>query len=317
MFNSAFYDLSQNLQGALYQAAMNWWTQSGQEAPTASNNPLLAARRGYAESSNWFMVQAAEFAPDPLSVTALRQRAVWSSPSIVAALLELLASEGWFDRIGDQYHLTDEGRAIVSALVERRIKLITPLESNLPAELTSQVEALMRRVIELSLNSPTPPGKWSLEHSVRRSPPADAVNVVKIFQYCADFNAYRDDAHMAAFQPQGIEAYVWEAFSQVWQGTATTSEAIYRALNYRGYAREDFRRALDELARRGWIEAADATGDYRVTDAGCAVRDEAERLTDQYFYAAWSSLAAGEAEELHRLMVTLKEQCEALATSNQ
>jgi DNA-binding PadR family transcriptional regulator len=306
MFDSDFYNLSQELQGDLFQAGI-----ALQKEPLSPLHPLLQIRRGFAESPGWMLVQAAEFDPEPLSVSNVRVRAVWSSERIIRALLDLMAGEKWLNRAGEEYALTDAGRAMLQNTVERRVKLLSPLADCLPRESLTHLEILMHRVIEASLSSPQPLAKWSLLHSRHRAPPEDAPVPVKIFQYCADFNAYRDDSHMAAFASQQIEAYIWEAFSFIWRGEAHTADGLFDQLIHRGYAHENYLYALNELVNRGWIEAS---GDaYQLTQTGRTCRDEAERLTDAYYYAPWPSLAKnGEAEELRRLMLEIRERCQAI-----
>jgi hypothetical protein len=131
--DSRFYDYTQEFQGILFQAAATLQARSGPPAQTSAN-PVLQIRRGYAESPGWFMVQAAEFDPEPLSVDRLRVRAVWSSPSIVQALLELLAGEKWFDRTGTDYHLTEAGRDVIRTMNSRRWTMLAFLDGALPAE---------------------------------------------------------------------------------------------------------------------------------------------------------------------------------------
>jgi hypothetical protein len=310
--DSQFYDYTQEFQGILFQAAATLQARSG-PLPEMNANPLLQVRRGYAESPGWFMMQAAEFDPEPLSVERLRVRAVWSSPSIVTALLELLAGEKWFDRVGTDYHLTDAGRAIIQATNTRRWTMLAFLDDALPADAVSHLEKLLCRVLDACLAAPQPPDSWSLAHSVRRRPPEAAPPATRLFYYCADLNAYRDDAHMEAFRQYNVDAYVWEAFSLVWRGEATSAEAIYDQLAHRGYAREDYTRALAELTARGWIEPAGEADHFRAAEAGCAVREEAERLTDQYFYAPWKALAPDEQEVLRRCMAELFERCKGIA----
>ena len=109
MLNYEFYELTQEFQGAIFQVGMA--LQSEPLPP--SDNVLLQLRRGYAESPAWFLVQAQEFDPEPLSVSRLRTRAVWSSERIVSAILDLMASEKWLDRLGDDYYLTQDGRLMI------------------------------------------------------------------------------------------------------------------------------------------------------------------------------------------------------------
>src|SRR5689334_1828837 len=94
LLNSDFYELTQDFQAALFQGGMALQTDN---FPPAATNPLLQLRRGYAESPAWFLVQAEEFDPEPLSVKNIRVRAVWSSERIVNAILDLMASEQWLD----------------------------------------------------------------------------------------------------------------------------------------------------------------------------------------------------------------------------
>ncbi len=301
MLNYEFYELTQEFQGAIFQAGMA--LQSEPLPP--SDNVLLQLRRGYAESPAWFLVQAQEFDPEPLSVSRLRMRAVWSSERIVSAILDLMASEKWLNRLGDDYHLTDDGRLAIQKLTERRHKILAPLESRLSDSELAPLESLMRRVLDAGLTRQYPPGNWCLVHSRRRAPAADAPAIHKLFHYAADFNAYRDDAHMAAFQPLGVGAFVWEAFSLICQETATTAERIFNELPHRGYSRLDYAGAIQNLTQRGWIKALD-DNQYVVTEAGRGIRETVEQLTDRYFYAPWSYLSADEAEELQRRLVEVK-----------
>ncbi len=283
MFDHELYERTQNVQGAIWQAALMVQPNAGQ---MTSVNPLLQIRRGLAESPNWFMVQAAEFDPEPLTIENLRRRAVWSSPRIVAAVLELLAGEKWLDRINDNYHLTDEGRRVIDTIWQRYRQPISALDARLTVEdrlHVSRLESLLRQIIDASLAGTT--DTWCLVHSRRRAPSDEAAPLLKIFHYCEDLNAFRDDAHMAAFQPLAMPAYAWEAFAQVWYGTADTAQGVYDQLAYRGYSRTEYAQGLQECARRGWL--TETTNVYQVTNEGKRVREEAERLTNEYFYASW------------------------------
>src|SRR5687768_1520441 len=124
IYNAALYDMTQNLQGQLFQTA-----QALAPAPTTPStpSPLLQLHRGLAESPAWLMVQVSEFEPEPLSVERLRVRAIWSSERIMAAMLELMASEKWLARIGEDYHLLPEGQRIKTEMGERMNSLLAPL----------------------------------------------------------------------------------------------------------------------------------------------------------------------------------------------
>src|SRR5919107_1309653 len=96
MLDVAFYDLLMEAFDALYSAgsAHRARTSITQEPPP----PILQLRAGRAESTGWFLIQAAEFDPEPLTVENLRVRDIYASERLVQALLELMASEEWLDR---------------------------------------------------------------------------------------------------------------------------------------------------------------------------------------------------------------------------
>lgn len=281
--DAPFYDLTQSLWGA-FAAAMGVMRAREPEPPPAT--PLLQLRAGLAESPGWFMMQAAEFDPEPLSVERLRVRDIYASEGIVGALLELMAGEKWFDRRDGEYFLRFEGRAVLDRLHANRYRWLAGLA--LP-EAANRLERRFRQIIDASLAAPTPPGVWCLAYSRRRAPAESESVAAHLFQYVADVNACRDDCHMAAWQPLAVAGYVWEAFGLVADGTGPTAEALFDALAYRGYGVADYAAALAELGQRGWAQAGD--DGYTLTAEGRAVRGRVERATDDYFYAPWAGLS--------------------------
>ncbi len=187
MLDAQFYDLIQSL----------WGTFAGAMAavrlaePTPPPPAILQLQAGQAESPAWFLIQAAEFDPEPLSVARLRVRDIYASECIVTALLEVMAAERWLDRHGDDYHLRAEGRAVLDRIRANRSRRLSALA--LPDEPLTRLERALRDVIDRSLAAGDPPGTWSLAHSRRRAPADDASTAEKLFQYVADVNAFRDD----------------------------------------------------------------------------------------------------------------------------
>ena len=155
----------------------------------------------------------------------------------------MMASEQWLERIGDEYRLTETGWAISRRSRERTRSLLAGLEPLPPADLTYLL-AQIERIIATSLESPTPPGSWCLAHSRNRAPEDDAPPLAKLSQYFSDFNAFRDDAHMAAWQPHEQSGAAWEAFSLICASEATSANAIATQLAYRGYSPSEYAEAL-------------------------------------------------------------------------
>lgn len=303
MFDSDFYDLTQNTAGAIFGAAIKLRaskTVEALEAPPA----LLQLRGGLAESPGWMLVQAIEFDPEPINVEKLRQRAVWSSPEIIGAILELLHTEKWLTRHANgDYSLTAAGRATWQHRLELRYDLMSYLDEAVPN--IDRLLVLLHKVIDLSLAGET--DTWCLRYSRNRAS-NDAPRLYQIVQFTSDLNAYRDDCHMASFMPHHIEPYAFESFSFIWGDQANSPESVYDQIAYRGWSLAQFEQGFADLVKRGWI-AASGDNQYTATDAGQAVRREIEAETDRRFYAPWEKLGEGEAEEIQQLLQGLHDQC--------
>ena len=310
MRNAEFYNFTQQVQGALYGALFAG--QSKLSEPLPALPPLLQVRGGYAESPGWFMVQASEFDPQPLTVANLRVRDIYASERIVAALLELLTGEQWLQRRGDGYSLTQPGRELLAAIRQRTLTLLDVMEALLPPDDMVRLAHLLGRIIDASLQAKTPPGTWCLAHSRHRAPAADAPLFLRITHYFSDLNAFRDDAHMAAWQPLHVSGHAWEAFALIGAGQATSAAAVYAKLPFRGYSEEEYDASLQMLVQRGWL--ANAGDGYAVTPAGEQVRAQVEEHTDAYFYAPWSTLSDAEMDEVRQLLENLHARAQVLTT---
>ena len=87
MLDEALYNLMMETQAAIFAAAS---TATASTSEASVPPPLLQVNAGRAESPGWFLVQAAEFDPEPLTVADLRIRDVYGAPRIVQALLDIL-----------------------------------------------------------------------------------------------------------------------------------------------------------------------------------------------------------------------------------
>jgi hypothetical protein len=300
--NAALYDLFMDAAGAIYTAL-------AAAAPPTPAPVLLQLRAGLAESAGWFLVQASEFAPEPLTVELLRVRDIYASERIVAALLELMAGEGWLERdAAGRYALAEGGRALLATRRAARAAVLAETML-LPHSELARLRALLEKLIDASLGSPSPPGTWCLAHSRRRAPPAGAPPLMHTLQFFDDINAFRDDAHMAAWRHFGLAGYAWEAFALLCGGAAQNATQVAGQLQHRGYSRAEFAAALEELAERGWLER-DGDG-YLPTETGLAAHRSAERLTDLYFFRPWEMLSAEETEGLYNLLCRLRDSAPA------
>ena len=296
MLDAVMYNLMMETQAAIFAAA----SASGFSVVEARETPpaLVQVNAGRAESPDWFLVQAAEFEPEPLTVANLRVRDVYAAPRMVQALLDLMASAGWLEHDGrDNYALTPAGRTILQRsrqrLQTRLAVLAPPLAINV-----EDLSVLLGRVIASSLAAPTPPGTWCLAHSRWRAPAGNAPALAQVMHYFDDFNAFRDDAHMAAWRPHAVDGYAWEAFALVVRGEVQTTDALFDLLAHRGYRRVEYAHALTDLVERGWLEHDASSGLTHGTADGVALHTAVERATDQFFYDPWTCLSDDEMARL-------------------
>jgi hypothetical protein len=301
-----WYEFLEEVAGAFYNAMSRVRARKNETAPLS---PLLTVRGGYAESPGWLMVQAAEFDPEPLTMNGLRVRHVYGSERIFQALLELMASERWFNRNAvDEYALIPAGQGMLERIFARRRGWLEALDVGMD-DTVAEIEGTLRALIEASLLTAD---MQCLKRSRRRAHLQETSPLGKIFQYLEDFNAIRDDAHMAGWQPTGVKGYEWETFTFVSDEKATNAEALFEQLHYRGYTRAEFADALTALAWRSWLERAEGEN-YRATSVGRETRAGVEHKTDEYFYAPWNMLSEGDLARLHSNLEMLRDALLAFA----
>jgi hypothetical protein len=310
--NADLYNLTQQLQGTMYQAGQKHYLASLSEDERDNQPqrpPLMNIRGGSAESIGWMMVQLLEFDPEPLTVEKFRVRAIYSAPRLSQALLELIASEKWTDRKGEEYSLTDAGRAVITNLVNTRNVMFANFEP-IPTDDLSKLVEFSQRIIKASLKSGDEKATWCLRHSQNRKPDDIVSAISKLIHVASDFNAFRDDAHMAAFKEQNADAITWEAFSFIRDGNATTADELYDQLAYRGWTINEWQDALDVIKNIGWTKG-NLSG-YQVTEMGEFVSHAVEKKTDDLFYAPWNTLSNEEQVEYIHLLNTLNDTCMSL-----
>jgi hypothetical protein len=97
----------------------------------------------------------------------------------------------------------------------------------------------------------------------------------------------------------------------LWSGEAVTAEQMAETQAFRGYETSDYDVTLQAAAQIGWAEETGLPGVFHITQQGRQIREVAERLTDEYFYTPWSVMTQSEIEELHELLLRLKDELNA------
>jgi len=306
--NADLYDFIQNLQGLMYQAGLKHYaetTPADQQIQDPDYPPIMHIRRGYAESVTWMLVQLYEFHPEPLTVDTFRVRAVYSAPRLSQALLELIASEGWAHRDGDNYVLSNTGLDVIQTMLNQRS---TKFQSFCP--LTSdKLDTLIHysdRIFTHAINTYNDRATWCLCHSQNRKP-TDVSPIASLIHICSDFNAWRDDCHMSAYREQHVDGMTWEAFAFVDDKKAKTASELFEKLAYRGWTLNEWQTTLNQLCDKSWIKKD--KDKYTSTDAGKSIRQTVEAKTDELFYSTWDALTESEQTEYIHLLKELDDAC--------
>jgi len=240
----------------------------------------------------------------------LHERIPYSAESHIAKLLSETAERGLLEPAGasptDGYRLTARGRATVDRMksaVDDTLA-VAPIDATAAERATELLHAQVERCLGCDFDTP------SLSFSRKFAPGPDAPVGPRLRRAVFDLNAFRDDAHVAAFTALDVPAHEWEAFSHVWgekvwgEPVATAAE-VAEKLSFRGYSAHEYREALENAVGRGWL--AHEGERYVITEEGRRVREAAEADTDARYYQAWQ-LSADEQSELQHALSTLRDQ---------
>jgi DNA-binding MarR family transcriptional regulator len=274
----------------------------------------LGEAHGLAGAESYRLWLALELEPTPISVATMRVRNPYGKPTVFAEGLQQMADKGWLTPVGEQsYRLSEAGRTRIKGYIDALFQQLATPEPLPRAEL-ERLATLTLRLVNASMAAPEPPGNWCLKVNRQSDRGPDAPVLVRINQYLTDLGCYRDDAHMAAWQALGVSGQAWELFSMLWRGELhSVAEVPDRMIAGRGFSREEYQAALDDLQARGWIaEQAGTPGRYELTPQGQQLRQQAEEQTDLYFYGPWVALSADELAELQRLLTRFRDEMQAL-----
>jgi len=245
------------------------------------------------------------FRPDPIMPEFVSKRTPYGNPESLVSLMDGAVERGWLEARGEErYVVSAQGTEVTAGLFDLGDQLFGALETLPDAEL-ERIIALLFNVAETARQLPEPAEKWALSWGAKFDRGPDAPLMVRVRRHMLDLYSYRDDSHIAAWQPYGASGQEWEAFTMVWQGDAATAADLAEKLPYRNYDEETYEEALQALVTRGWLVKEGEA--YAATEKGKKLRQEAEDATDRYFDAAWVSLSEAETEEIKGLLGKLAE----------
>jgi DNA-binding MarR family transcriptional regulator len=254
----------------------------------------------------WFALSLARgMDPEPFSLQRFHDMYPYMALQRQRDVLEELAREDGLEAVGENaYRITDIGREIVQDIYHAARESLKTV-AHLPLSEMEQLNNLLLRLVEATLNAPEPENKWAIAASRANDPGENWGEAAKTDQYLTDLYMFRDDAHIAAWKPYGVSGRTWETLSFIWEEQAHTAAKLAEKRSPRGFTQQDYTQSLAELVKLGWIEPA-AEG-YQITEKGRALRQEAEDTTNHYFFAPWDSLNSEEQAQLYDLLNRLKD----------
>jgi len=184
---------------------------------------------------------------------------------------------------------------------------LTKFESMPDVDL-NRLLAFLKQIVLANNAAPEPPEKWAIAkrfHVANQNSPV----MVQIRECLMDIFAYHDDAHLSAARPHFNQAgIVWSVLGAVATGDAVTAEQMTEKLAFRGYETQEYEVAIKAAIEIGWLAATDMADTIRPTANGLALREQVEKLTDEYFYRPWATFSPNELDEFYNLLMRLREQ---------
>ena len=279
---------------------------AGMGARTNDALQEFVEENGLSDGIDLNLVQVAYgFSPEPIAPEFLIKRTPYANPDPLVTQMDGAVERGWLEALGgDRYKISARGAEVTAGLFELADGVFGA-EQPLPDDELKRIGALLLAVVGTARQLSEPEEKWALSWGEKFDRGPDAPLMVQARRHLLDLLSYRDDVHVAAWQPYGVSGQEWEAFTLVCRGEAATAGELVEKLPYRRYDEAAYQEALENLVTRGWI--VEENGEYAATEQGKALRQEAEDATDRYFDAAWASLSEAEMEELEGLLCKLAE----------
>ena len=251
--------------------------------------------------------------PEDTTPAHLIVRSPYTAVEYYQNRLDIAARDG-FLVVADEgkYRLSEYGRTTLDqliGLVRSKIAEVDPL----PQPNSILLAELLDRVIQASLTTPPPPDNWSIKLSCKLMPsPQPALPYIE--QEFTALAAYRDDAHLAAWQMSGLSATALETLTLFWRGEVDSLESLCKHQERRGHSCHVYQDSLDELRRLGYLQGPDQAP--WLSGAGRVFRNKVEDDTNRYFFAPWVCLSDKGRKALVDLLTDLKEGL-SLTSSNE
>jgi hypothetical protein len=274
------------------------------------NEPIdRAAEPIIAESGlngrNWGLLLAVlTFEPENTTAAHLMVRSPYTAAEEYGIRLSTAAGLCFLEEVAPgKFRLTPAGGTALKHFIESIRKAIASVDP-LPIEDSKRLGQILARLVQKCLETEPPPERWSIQLSYRLMPDPEPP-LPYIEQAFSCLAAYRDDAHLAAWQGSDLTATALEVLTLLWRKEAKSLSEMGGKLVHRGHPMQVYANAVDELRSLGFVEGTEHT--LRLTDEGQRFREQVEADTNLYFFTPWSHLSRAEKGELENLLIRLKD----------
>ena len=256
-----------------------------------------------------------ELGLDYFSIEEFQNRDPFSNTEKFESLFARLDVKGWIEPVPkERYQVTKQAREAVRHIIQAGDAHLMGFEPAAGLDLGG-LAILLKQIVMANDAASEPPRKWAINKRFRVAEKNSPV-IVQIREYLMDLFAYRDDSHLSAARPYFNQAgIVWSVLGSLWKGEALTPEKMAESLAFRGYDTFDYQIAIQAAVEVGWVEEAEVPGVFHPTGQGKEIREQVEKLTNEYFYTPWSVMTQDELDEMFVLLMKLRDQLDAYRKS--
>jgi hypothetical protein len=249
-----------------------------------------------------------ELGLDYFSIANFQKRDPFSNPEKFERSFAWLDVKGWIEPMLDgRYQVTEKARDATRQIIQAGDTQLSRVEPLLKVNLR-KLAILIKQVVTSCNAAAEPPQKWAILNRFRVVD-KDSPWIAQIREYLMDLFAYRDDSHLSASHPHfGQAGIVWSVLGSIWHRDAVTAKQMAEIMAFRGYEIDDYEVAIKAASEIGWIEEDSIAGAFRLTAKGRDLREQAEALTNEYFYRSWSVMPQGELDEMYDLLTQLRDE---------
>jgi len=242
------------------------------------------------------------------SIPDFQKRDPFSNPEQFEKLFARLVVRGWIAAMPDgRYQVTEKAREGARQIIRAGDAHLANFESMLDVDL-EKLALLLKQLVTACADASEPPQKWAILKRFRVAD-KDSSWLPQIRESLMDLFAYRDDSHLSASHPHfGRAGIVWSVLGSVWSGDAVTADQMTETMAFRGYDVDDYEVAIQAAVEIDWVESAEVFGAFRPTQKGREMREQVERLTNEYFYKPWSVIEQDKLDEMYYLLTKLRDQ---------